>query len=288
MVVAALMVGGVSEAIPEARAVEGGTLTEPFPFRAGCQTYTFNRYTVYEAVEKIAEAGGTVAEFYPGQKLSATDPKGFGPDLSEEQMEALLGHLKRHGVKVASCYTGIPKDEPAARRLFAFARRLGLEALTTESVEALDTIEKMVKEFDLRVGFHGHMRRPENEGYRLWDPQYLLELLKDRDLRIGVCADTGHWASSGVVPVDALRLLAGRIVNLHLKDRSRVGAPSTDLIFGTGVLNVAGMLEELRKQNFRGCLFIEYETNWTHSVPDVKECLRFVRDPKAPSAAAVR
>jgi sugar phosphate isomerase/epimerase len=241
---------------------------------------------VYEAVEKIAEAGGTVAEFYPGQKLSATDPKGFGPDLSEDQMEALLGHLKRHGVKVTSCYTGIPKDEAAARRLFAFARRLGLEALTTESVEALDTVEKMVKEFDVRVGFHGHMRRPEKEGYRLWDPQYLLELLKDRDSRIGVCADTGHWASSGVVPVDALRLLAGRIVNLHLKDRSCIGTPSTDLIFGTGVLNVAGMLEELRKQNFQGCLFIEYETNWTHSVPDVKECLRFVQDPRARPVAA--
>ena len=39
-------------------------------FFVGCQAYTFNRFTVFEAIEKTAEAGGKVIEFYPGQKLS--------------------------------------------------------------------------------------------------------------------------------------------------------------------------------------------------------------------------
>jgi sugar phosphate isomerase/epimerase len=252
-------------------------LAEPPPLRVGCQTYTFNRYTVYEAVEKTAEAGGTVVELYPGQRLSAADPKGFGPQLSDDQITGLREHLKKHGVTAASVYTAIPKDEGQARKLFVFAKRLGLEALTTESADAIETIEKMVQEFDLRVGFHGHRRNPANENYRLWDPQFVLDLVKHRDARIGVCADTGHWASSGVVPLEAIQLLGGRILNLHLKDRPSIGSPTTDQIFGKGVLNVAGILQELRRQKFNGCVFIEYETNWTSSVPDVRQCVDFIR-----------
>src|SRR5512135_3705658 len=65
------------------------TLAAPFALRAentipadcktggffiGCQAYTFNRFTVFEAIEKTAEAGGKVIEFYPGQKLSKEQP----------------------------------------------------------------------------------------------------------------------------------------------------------------------------------------------------------------------
>src|SRR5438552_1568187 len=43
-------------------------------FFIGCQAYTFNRYTVFEAIEKTAQAGGKVIEFFPGQKLSKEEP----------------------------------------------------------------------------------------------------------------------------------------------------------------------------------------------------------------------
>src|SRR5881409_1704452 len=43
-------------------------------FAMGCQAYTFNRFSVFEAIEKTAQAGGRVIEFYPGQKLSPEEP----------------------------------------------------------------------------------------------------------------------------------------------------------------------------------------------------------------------
>ena len=43
-------------------------------FFIGCQAYTFNHFSVFEAIEKTAEAGGKVIEFYPGQKLSREQP----------------------------------------------------------------------------------------------------------------------------------------------------------------------------------------------------------------------
>ena len=98
---------------------------------------------------------------------------------------------------------GIPKDEPGARKVFEFAKTLGLRAVTTESADAIDTIDKLVKEFDVMVAFHDHPKRPNNPEYRMWDPNYILSLVKDRDKRIGACADTGHWVRSGIKPVDA-------------------------------------------------------------------------------------
>ncbi len=254
------------------------------PFRAGCASYTFNRFTVYEAVEKTSQAGGTVIEFFPGQTLSPTDSAKMSPDLSKDQIGALLEHLKKNRVVATSYYTDVPKDEAQARKLFAFARQLGLQTLTTESVDAIDTIEKMVKEFDLRVGFHEHAKNPNDPNYKLWDPQFVHDLVKDRDVRIGACADTGHWATSGLVPLDALKALGGRIVSLHLKDRKEIGRETTDLILGSGVADISGILQELRRQKFDGCIYIEYEANWDNSVPDVGQCLDFIRKNPASSS----
>src|SRR5579862_2069855 len=43
-------------------------------FAVGCQAYTFNRFSVFEAIEKTAQAGGKTIEFYPGQKFSEDEP----------------------------------------------------------------------------------------------------------------------------------------------------------------------------------------------------------------------
>jgi sugar phosphate isomerase/epimerase len=50
-----------------------------------------------------------------------------------------------------------------------------------------------------------------------------------------------------------------------------------DTIYGTGVSDVKGMLDELKRQGFKGNISIEYENNWDHSVPDVAQCIGFVR-----------
>ena len=250
------------------------------PFHVGCEAFTFHRFTVFEAIEKTVQAGGNLVEFFPGQRLSPQDKTGMSHNLTEAQLAALQAQLKKNGVAAVSYYTDIPKDEAAARKVFEFARKLGATSLSTESDEAIDTIEKMVKEFDLRVGFHGHMKDPAKPAYKLWDPSYVRELVKDRDHRIGACADTGHWASSGLVPMEAFKVLEGRIINVHLKDRAVIGKPDHDVIYGTGVSDIAGLLTELRRQNFEGNIFVEYEHKFDDNVADVRQCLEFVRDPR--------
>src|SRR2546427_4656006 len=248
-------------------------------FFIGCQAYTFNRYTVFEAIEKTAQAGGKVIEFFPGQKLSKEEPTvTWDHNASPETIEKVKNKLAEHKIKAANYgVVGIPKDEAQARKLFDFAKTVGLRAITTESVDAIDTIEKMVKEYDIMVGFHDHPRKPDHPDYRMWDPFYILEVCKNRDQRIGACADTGHWQTSGLNPVYCVRVLKGRIISSHLKDKTDYG-PGHDVPYGEGVGEIKRVLDELKKQGFEGNISIEYEYNWDHSVPDVTKCIEFVRD----------
>jgi sugar phosphate isomerase/epimerase len=248
-------------------------------FFVGCQAYTFNRFSVFEAIEKTELAGGRVIEFYPGQKLSKEEPNvKWDHNAADEVIEKVKAKLAKHKIKAVNYgVVGIPNDEAAARKIFEFAKKLELRAVTTESDKSIELIEKLVKEYDIMVGFHDHPRRPNDPSYRMWDPNYILELVKDRDRRIGSCADTGHWVRSGLKPVECLRILKGRVVSSHLKDLHVMGPGGHDLPFGQGVSDVPGILDELKKQGFEGNISIEYEYNWDNSVPEVGQCVGFIR-----------
>ena len=247
-------------------------------FAVGCQAYTFNRFTAYEAIEKTAKAGGKCIEFYPGQKLSAEHPDlKFHHDASDETIAAVKAKLAKHGVRAVNYGVVGGKDAAEWRKIFEFAKKLDLYAISTEDVPQLDTIEKLVKEFDIRVGYHQHARQANNPKYQVWDPNFVLSLVKDRDPRIGASADTGHWATSGLKPVDALRILKGRIVSVHLKDRPVIGQQKDDVVLGTGVSDIGGVLQELKAQGFAGNIAMEYEANWDDSVADVAQCVGFIR-----------
>ena len=259
---------------------------EPLPestktggFSIGCQAYSFNHYTLFEAIEKTAEVGGKIIEFYPGQKLSAEDPTvKWDHNASPEIIEKVKAKLKQHGI-VAAAYgvVGIPKDEKGARKIFEFAKTMGLRVINTESVDAIDTFEPLVKEYDIKVGFHDHPKRANDPNYKMWDPNYILSVVSNRDPRIGSCADTGHWQRSGLKPVDCLKILKGHIVSSHLKDLNVLDHDAHDVPYGRGVGQVSDVLDEYKAQGFSGPISVEYEFHWTESVPEIKQCIDFVR-----------
>ena len=57
---------------------------------------------------------------------------------------------------------GIPKDEAGARKVFEFAKKLGVRAITIEpSADQIDLIEKLIKEYNIAAGIHCHPKRAE-------------------------------------------------------------------------------------------------------------------------------
>jgi len=254
--------------IPESCRINGLAL--------GCQAYSFKEFSVFEAIDKTAATGGKVIEFYPGQSYGPEKPGAkFDHHATDEMIAAVKARLAKAGVRAVNYgVVGIPKDEAAARQIFEFAKKFGLYGITTESVDSIDTIEKLVREYDVRVGFHNHPKKDSDPKYRMWDPNYVLSVVKDRDARIGSCADVGHWFHSGLDPVDSLKILHGRIISVHLKDMDQ----SFKVVpCGTGKINVAAIFDELKRQHFAGNISIEYENDWLDNVGDIAKSIGYVR-----------
>jgi sugar phosphate isomerase/epimerase len=247
-------------------------------FAIGPQAYSFRFFTLFEAIEKTEQTGGKVIELGVGLKLSAESPVLFNHDAPADFIPLVQEKLKKHGIKAVNYgVVKIPNDEAGARKIFDFARKMDFYAIITESLESLDLIEKLAREYDIKVGIHQHARKEKDPSYKHWDPAYVRDLVKNRDARIGACADIGHWQTSGIRAVDGLKILEGRIISVHLKERPALGTGTHDVIFGTGITDMSAVLTELRRQKFDGNLAIEYEYNWYNSVPDIAQCVGFVR-----------
>ena len=248
-------------------------------FAVGCQAYTFNKFSVFEAIEKTAFSGGKVIEFYPGQKLSKEEPDvKFSHDAAPEVWEKVKAKCKEHGITpIGYGVVGLSPDEKVSRKVFEFAKAMGLRVINTESVDALDTAEKLVKEYDIKVGIHDHPKRPNDPTYKVWDPNYVLEVTKDRDPRMGSCADIGHWVRSGLKPVECVKILKGRIMSSHMKDLHAPLPSGHDVHWGEGVSDVKAVLDEYKAQGFTGPISVEYEYNWDNNAEDAKACIDFVR-----------
>ncbi len=255
--------------IPDDRKIGG--------FALGVQAWSFNQYTAFEAIEKTAEAGAKVIEFYPGQRLRPADDKAkLDHNMSDEDISLLKKKLAEHDITAVNYgVVWLGNDEAGSRKVFEFAKKMGIPCVTSEpAADSFDLLEKLVNEYDIRLAIHNHPRKKNKPGYKYWDPEYVLSVVKDRDRRIGACADSGHWVRSGVNPLKALKLLRGRIMSLHLKDLS---SDHHDVPYGAGICDIAALLKELDRQEFDGNISIEYEYNWTKSVPEIAQCIGFVR-----------
>lgn len=248
-------------------------------FYAGCQAYSFRMYNVFEAIDKTAQCGGKTIEFYPGQKFD--DTAKWDHNATPEMIDKVMKHLEAKGLTaVGYGVVKLGKDAAQDRKVFEFCKKVGISIVVTEpDVAGLDGIEALVKEFNIKMAIHNHPKRPLDRAYMFWDPDYVLGLVKDRDSRMGSCADVGHWVRSGLDPVECIKKLKGRIFDSHMKDLTEFGnVKAHDLPFGQGKSNIAGILAEYHAQGYPGPLHCEYEHNWETSVPEITQCLDFVRN----------
>jgi hypothetical protein len=146
---------------------------------------------------------------------------------------------------------------------------MGIETIVAEPPEEmLDLVERLCKEYKIKVALHNH---PKPSPY--WDPERVLKVCKGRSAWIGSCGDIGHWIRSGIQPIEAIRKLGPRVLTMHFKDLNEFGNPGAhDVVWGTGVANVAAILKELDLQKYRGVFSIEYEYNWDNSLPELRAC----------------
>ncbi len=256
----------------------GEIIPQPATTKAGfaiaIQCWSFKEFTLFEAIEMAAASGAGGIELYPGQKLGGRHGHAtFGPEMPDEKLRAVIGHLtKHHIVAINLGVIDIPTDENSARVIFEFAKKLGLYGITTESLGSLNVLEKLAADYDMKVCFHNHPKPTA-----LWNPETIWKAIDGRHPNIGICADIGHWASSGLDPLEVIRKIAPRVHAFHLKDRASINEWSRDQPFGTGIVDIPAILDNARQHGFAGNVTIEYETNWKMNLAEISQCVGYLR-----------
>lgn len=255
---------------------KGAPNAEKLGWRLGCQAYSFNRFTFFDAIDKTASLGLHYIEAYPGQRISDKLAGNVGPGMSAELRKEVLKKLADSGVKMVNFGVG-----GCDRQHFEFAKEMGIETLVSEPGEnAFDSIDKLCSEFGVNLAIHNH---PKPSHY--WNPETVLKVCQGRGKRIGACADTGHWMRSGLNPVECLKKLEGRIISFHFKDLNQMGGGAHDVPWGTGAGGAKGMLAEIHRQDIKAVFSIEYEHNWDKSLPEIAKCVEFFDKTAAELAA---
>lgn len=255
-----------------ATGVSGKSRAEKLGWKLALQTWTFHKNDLVTTIEKARELGVKYLEVFPGQKIGGQwDTKGFDYNLSASDCKALLKYAASKGVRFVGTGVFVPSKSDEWAKVFAFAKRMRLEYISCEpALDDWDIVESLVRKTGVRVSVHNH---PMPSSY--WDPAMLLSSISHRSGKIGSCGDVGHWKRCGLNPVECMKMLKGRLVSFHFKDIVDGPDPESahDTIWGEGILNVKAMLQEMKRQRFKGYLSIEYEYNWDNSMPEIKRSI---------------
>ena len=225
------------------------------------QSYTFHRLPLGEAMERTQELGIRYMEVFAGHPLGGGfGDRTFGWGMDSAEREAVREMAADHGIRIVAMGVVVPGSREEWPQVFRFAREMGIGTITCEPDPAdWDLVERLSRESGVAVAVHNH---PRPSAY--WTPDSLLRCIAQRGPSLGACADIGHWSREGLDPAECLRKLAGRVKVLHFKDiaPAREGvAMQPDTVWGTGVLDLKGILGELRAQRFDGYLSVEYEAD---------------------------
>ena len=237
-------------------------------------SYTFRKFSIDDAIAKTAALGVHYMSISGSVNLVGTNSVGT-TTLSEQDQQDLLAKLKAAGIAPKFVNMGVvqlPPDEAKSRKVFEFAKKFGIDTLVAEpATNALDTVEKLCKEYNIKVAIHDHPK-----GHSIyWNPESVLAAIQGRTPLMGACADVGHWMRSGLDPVECLKKLDGHIICLHFKDLNEMGPAAHDVPWGTGIGQTKALMQELKRQNFHGAFCVEYEYHWETSQPEIAQCVKF-------------
>ena len=269
-------------------AINDTTAADKLGWQMAIHAYTFRKFSIFECIDKTTALGLKYMSLSGSVSLDGKHSV-TTVNLSDKDAAAIRDAAAAKGIKLVNIgVVKLPPDEAESRKVFEFARKMGIDTLVAEpEPAALDTVEKLCKEYNIKVAIHDHPRPS-----RYWNPDTVLAAVKGRTHLMGACADTGHWLRSGLDPVECLKKLQGRVICLHFKDLVPFdpGSPEAiaakkrknnqsramhDVPWGTGVGNVKAQMAELKRQHFHGAFCVEYEYHWENSMPEIAKCVEF-------------
>jgi sugar phosphate isomerase/epimerase len=168
----------------------------------------------------------------------------------------------------------MPNDPAEIRKDFEYAKAAGFPLVfASPDPAALDSIEALVKEFDIKLAIHNH--GPEDKWYPA--PADAYKAVQGRDARMGLCVDIGHTSRTGTDFVKAIVDCKERVLDLHVKDLSDPMNRDSQVAVGRGVFDMPRLFRALLDIGYTGQVGLEYEIHETDPMPGMIESLAYMR-----------
>ncbi len=245
--------------------VSAGPRSSAGQLKLGVASYSLrklSRADAIEALKKLRVSYVSIKSFHLPYDSGAAETKAGADEFRAAGMEVLSGGV-------------IGLDDPATlRKMFEYAKAAGLPIMVcAPKPETLDDVEKLVKEFNIKIAIHNH--GPEDKEFPT--PESALDAIKDRDRRMGLCIDVGHTARTGDNVLEAIRRAGPRLFDMHIKDLTDLMDGHTITEVGRGAMPVPAIFKELVAMNYQGGVMLEYEIHPDNPLPGMIESIAYMR-----------
>lgn len=236
------------------------------PLKLGLASYSARSFPL-DACLEMAKAMDVKYINFKDVHIPRTDPP--------EAIKAARAKVEAAGFTITGGGTlTFRNDEAAIRKDFEYARLAGMPlVVAAPSTDSLDAVEKVAKEFKIRVAIHNH--GPEDKFFP--SPYDAYKAIKGRDPLMGLCIDIGHSWRAGADPVKAVLDLRDRVYDMHVKDLADLKARDSQVIVGKGVIDFPALFRALIKINFSGNVALEYEIDAKDPLPGMLRSVAYMR-----------
>ena len=247
----------------------GATKTERDPFdglKLGMASYSLRKFSLDEAIAMTSKAGV--------KYISLKDVHLPMKSTPAERQEARRKIEAAGLVLISAGVIYMKNNEDEIHGVFEYAKDAGIPTIVcSPDPDALDTVEKMARQYGIRIAIHHH--GPTDKKYP--SPLDVLRLVKDRDPLMGCCIDVGHTVRIGEDPVPVIEQCSSRLYDFHIKDVTAPTPKGVPTEVGKGVIDIVAVLKTLIKVKYSGHLGLEYEANAEAPMPGITESYAYIR-----------
>ncbi|MFP5236330.1 MAG: sugar phosphate isomerase/epimerase family protein [Acidobacteriota bacterium] len=241
---------------------------KPSPIKLGMCSYTFRDFPRDQMIAFLKQLAI--------DQLNAKDVKDHLPSDPTAEAQAVADY-RANGIKLhaAGAIYFRQNTEANLRAPFDYAKRAGIPVIVAgdPTLEMLPTLDKLVKEYDIKVAIHNH--GPEDKFWQ--SPLDVYKSIRGYDHRIGCCIDVGHTVRAGTDVVQAIRTIGPRVHNIHMKDLTSFTDKESQVAVGQGKMPVREIFQALIAIQYPGFVDLEYEVHADNPMPGVIASISYMR-----------
>lgn len=236
-------------------------------WKVGIQSYTFTRYSLFDAIDAAADLGLKYVEATIWQTIERGKEERFNPwQMSEETKQKIKNKCLEKDITLTSFYCRPSKEDAEngqTEKLFQFCKEWHI-SLTTDPVRiaegpgSMDFYDELCQKYGVYMFLTNH---PKAHGSPYWNPVDVLADCKNRSKYIGASVDVGHFMRDGTNVYEAVRSYtdAGRMYHFHFRDVDRCDKEGKDVALGEGAAQIKELLTYLYEKGATPVIVFEYE-----------------------------